>query len=114
MEDTGPVLEKKISLMMLVSMAITVTMVFSVTAWTAAQNNRTAADDSLKMVAGGLDARIDRVASLNYDYSAWAAAFDNTRAQNTDWLTENMGTGANGNEFHALQLITLEDWSVLA
>ena len=106
-------LENKISAMMLASIAITITMVLAVTAWTAAENNRTAAEDSLRMVSGGLQARVERVASLNWDYAAWAAAFENTRAQNVEWLSENMGIGANGTEFHILQLVRPEDWSTL-
>ncbi|MEM8837297.1 MAG: EAL domain-containing protein, partial [Pseudomonadota bacterium] len=104
---------RKLSVMMLTSMVMAVTMVVAVTLWTAGQNNRTAAEDSQKMVAGGLEGRMDRLASLNSDYASWAAAFNAARARDVQWLTENMGAGANGKEFHVLQIVLPDDWSSL-
>lgn len=57
---------KKISWMMFASILLTIAMVLTITFWTAAQNNRSAAADSVKMVSGGLKGRTERIASLNY------------------------------------------------
>lgn len=98
---------------MVASILLTVVMVLAITFWTATQNNRSAAADSVRMVSGGLKSRIERLASLNYDYAAWDAAFQNALARDMEWLYENMGIAANGNEFHLLQIVFPDDWSSL-
>jgi diguanylate cyclase (GGDEF)-like protein len=104
---------RNISIMMMASMAMAVSMVIAVTGWTAYQNNLSAAADSAKMVKGGVEARIERLASLNLDYAAWNAAYENARDGNVEWLTENMGIAAAGGEFNVLEIVSPTDWSGL-
>lgn len=92
---------------------MTVAMVLVITGWTAHKNNQRAAEDSTLMVQGGLEALFANIESLNYDYSAWNAALEAALERDVNWLAENMGAGANGIQFHFLEIFWPTDWSSL-
>lgn len=104
-------LVKKIMWMMLSAMTMSVVMVVSITAWTAQKNNQTAADDSLLMVRGGFEAVVERFALLNSDYSFWTAAMDAALRRDVEWLHENMGSGADSDNFETLEIFFPQDWT---
>jgi sensor domain CHASE-containing protein len=110
-------LAKQIVWMMTGAIVLTVAMVVSTVLWTARANNLGAAEDSHLMIHGGLAAFQERLSTLNWDYSNWTAALENSLARNTDWLTENMGSSAEGETFDVMQITLPKDgshfvWSV--
>ncbi|NNE88102.1 MAG: EAL domain-containing protein [Silicimonas sp.] len=106
-------LARIIVLMMAGVVVMTLVMVMATVLWTAEKNNESAASDSSLMIGGGYEALEEALIAINWDYSSWTAALDNTNERNIDWLTENMGAGANGDSFGLIQITLPEDWSSL-
>src|SRR5690242_7973377 len=83
----------RITLNLVAGIIVTVLTVMSTIAWMAYKHNEQAAEGTVTMVTGGLQATGKRLAQLANDYGWWEEAYDAYVRKDEEWIEANVGTG---------------------
>jgi signal transduction histidine kinase len=86
-------LTKRISILLLGAVGLTVFTVVTVIFWMSFEHNKKSAQDSKTMINGGLLAMERSLQQITVDYAWWDDAVKYLKADNSEWIYSNLGTG---------------------
>ena len=105
-------LTTRVTSLLVGAIIISVVTVLAVLYWMASEHNRQAAVDSRTMVAGGFAALREQLKTITADNSWRQDAYDNIRAENTEWVYSNMGSGVTQADTADIMIIVQPDFSI--
>ncbi len=87
---------RRISFGLITGVAMLAITVAAVVLWMAVRQNEVAAENTFRMVKGGIAERLDRLATTTLDYSLRDLAYDAILTDDEEWMYDNIGTVATG------------------
>lgn len=99
---SSPPMARAFSRQLLLGMIGGIILMFSTlftTWWMAAEQDQAVRDTSRRMVAGGIDAMVERIQTMLLDYAVWTSAFDHITAGDFQWIANNIGASAQSGTF---------------
>lgn len=100
---------RRISIGLLASVALMSITVAAVLLWMAMRQNEVAAENTVRMVAGGIASRMDNLATITLDNALWDAAHDAVNAGDTEWLYDNIGLSTEDGTLDLVLLVQADD-----
>jgi signal transduction histidine kinase len=105
-------LSYQVTTYLLTAVFLTVVSLLGCLAWISHDLNLLAAQSSHTMVGGGFKALREKLGSTAVDYAWWEEAYNHVRAEDDDWVYNNMGLGIVETQIADVMLIVQPDGAI--